>query len=170
MSAALAIFVKTPGLSPIKTRLAQTLGDAAAIEFHRRACVAVAAAADAATRAGLPIVAYWAVAERVALESDEWSGLPRLWQGEGDLGTRLDAVHTVLQARHGTALLFGADTPQLSVELLAQALAALGHLAVFPPGRTRRGTPDVPAGPHRAVLRRCRVTHHRHHHPSGSPS
>ena len=129
MSAALAIFVKTPGFSPIKTRLARTLGDAAAIEFHRRACAAVAAVAQTAILAGLPLLAYWAVAERAALECAEWSGLPRLWQGAGDLGERLDAVHTELQSRHGTSLLIGADAPQLSVALLAQALAALGNPA-----------------------------------------
>lgn len=129
MSAALAIFVKTPGLSPVKTRLAQTLGDAAAIEFHRRACAAVAAVAQAAQHAGLPLVAYWAVAERGALDHAEWSGLPRLWQGEGDLGARLDSVHTALQARHGTVLLLGADAPQLSVALLGEALAALDNPA-----------------------------------------
>jgi rSAM/selenodomain-associated transferase 1 len=129
MSAALAIFVKTPGFSPIKTRLAHALGEAAAIEFHRRACAAVAAVVDAAIRAGLPIAGYWAVAERAALESEEWRGLPQLWQGEGDLGARLHAVYTALQARHGTALLIGADAPQLSVVLLREALAALDNPA-----------------------------------------
>ena len=124
MTAALAIFVKTPGLSPVKTRLAQTLGEAAAIDFHRRACAAVGAVTLAAQRA-LPLVAYWAVAERAALESAEWSELPLLWQGNGELGARLDSVYAALQARHGTVLLIGADTPQLSVALLGQALAAL---------------------------------------------
>jgi len=125
MRAALAIFVKTPGFSPIKTRLAQTIGDAAAVEFHRRACAAAAAVAQTAQRAGLPIVPYWAVAERAALGHAEWNGLPTLWQGDGDLGARLDAVSTVLQTRYGIVLLIGADAPQLSVALLGEALAAL---------------------------------------------
>ncbi len=34
MSAAIAIFVKTPGLSPVKTRLAATIGEEKAKEFY----------------------------------------------------------------------------------------------------------------------------------------
>jgi uncharacterized protein len=129
MNAALAIFVKTPGLSPIKTRLAQTLGDIAAIQFHSRSCAAVESVAHAALRAGLPLDAYWVVAEQAALQRAEWSGLPQLWQGEGDLGARLHTVHAQLQSQHGSVLLIGADAPQLSVALLGDALAALGSPA-----------------------------------------
>ena len=45
---AVAIFVKTPGLSPLKTRLAKGIGSALATEFHRRAAAAVSAVARAA--------------------------------------------------------------------------------------------------------------------------
>ena len=34
MSGAIAVFVKTPGLSPVKTRLAAKLGKATAEAFH----------------------------------------------------------------------------------------------------------------------------------------
>jgi glycosyltransferase A (GT-A) superfamily protein (DUF2064 family) len=39
---ALAIFVKTPGLSPVKTRLAEGIGQARAEAFYRLAVDAVA--------------------------------------------------------------------------------------------------------------------------------
>jgi uncharacterized protein len=129
MNAALAIFVKTPGLSPIKTRLARSLGEAAAIEFHRRSCAAIAEVACAARDFGLPLVTYWAVAEQPALEHAQWSDLPRLWQGEGDLGVRLNTIHENLQSRHATVLMIGADAPQINLDLLDRALSALSNPA-----------------------------------------
>lgn len=122
MSAALAIFVKTPGHSPVKTRLAASIGQRRAEHFHRLAAAAVAAVARAAMPAVNPC---WAVAERDALADPSWDALPKLWQGEGSLGARLHRVCAQLQSRHGRVLLIGADTPQISTHLLRQALAAL---------------------------------------------
>ena len=129
VSAALAIFVKTPGLSPVKTRLALALGAATATAFHRRAATAVCDVVQAAVAAGLPLTPYYAVAEAAALDHAEWQGLPTLWQGSGDLGMRLHRVCSQLLARHGRVLLIGADAPQLDAGLLAQALAALDSAA-----------------------------------------
>lgn len=126
MSAALAIFVKTPGLSPLKTRLAAGIGASAAEQFHR---LAAAAVADVARAVGGGLTPYWAVAERDALTSAHWPGFPRLWQGEGTLGDRLHTVYAALQARHNGVLLTGADVPQMTVDLLRQALDALQSAA-----------------------------------------
>lgn len=126
MSAALAIFVKTPGCSPVKTRLAATLGRQRAEHFHHLAAAAVAAVACAASPAVQP---YWAVAERGALDDPMWSALPTLWQGEGTLGARLHNVCALLQQRHGRVLLIGADAPQIRVDLLSAALDALENPA-----------------------------------------
>lgn len=113
---AVAIFVKTPGLSPIKTRLARGIGARAAAEFHRRAATCVAAAA----RAAMPeLVPYWAVAEKQGHRF--WQGFPTLWQGGNDLGCRMAHVYAGLLARHGRVLLIGADIPQVSSSLLLQA-------------------------------------------------
>lgn len=122
MTTALAIFVKTPGHSPIKTRLAVSIGAPAAVTFHRLSAGAVAEVADSA---GVDLQAYWAIAEIAALEDSLWQGLPRLWQGEGSLGERLDHVYATLLARHERVLLVGADAPQLTSELLLQACDAL---------------------------------------------
>ncbi|HET7558267.1 MAG TPA: DUF2064 domain-containing protein [Rhodanobacteraceae bacterium] len=122
MSTALAIFVKTPGHSPIKTRLAVSIGAPAAVEFHR---LSAAAVAEVAGSADVDLQAYWAVAENAALEDPPWRDLPRLWQGEGSLGERLNHVYTTLLARHERVLLVGADAPQLTRELLLQACEAL---------------------------------------------
>lgn len=119
---ALAIFVKTPGHSALKTRLAAERGERYAAEWYRRAAAAVASVArQAQARHG--VVGYWAVAEADAL--DAWPGLPTIAQGEGGLGARMARVHSQLVARHGFGLLLGADAPQLTVEAIAEAAAWL---------------------------------------------
>ncbi|HXH00606.1 MAG TPA: DUF2064 domain-containing protein [Xanthomonadaceae bacterium] len=123
---ALAILVKTPGYSPVKTRRATERGRLYAEGWYRRAAATVAAVA-AAAQARYGIHVYWAVAEPDAL--DAWPGLPVLAQGDGDLGERMARVHMQLVARHGFGLLLGADTPQLSVDLLGAAVAWLDHSA-----------------------------------------
>ncbi|MBW3551175.1 MAG: DUF2064 domain-containing protein [Proteobacteria bacterium] len=118
MSGAVAIFVKTPGHSAVKSRLAADRGEGYAQAWYRHAAAAVASVARVAqARHGL--TAYWAVAEPKAL--DEWPELPALAQGGGGLGERMARVHARLVARHGSGLLIGADAPQLTVQLLGEA-------------------------------------------------
>ena len=119
---AVGIFVKTPGLSPVKTRLAHGIGSAHATEFHCRAAAVVGAVA----RAAAPDVApHWAVAEQDALAHPAWSAFPTLWQGDDDLGTRLDHVYAALLERHGSVLLIGADAPQVTPAPLRKAARAV---------------------------------------------
>lgn len=121
MTGGAAIFVKTPGLSPLKTRLAATIGVAAATGWYR-----LAASAAAAVLTQVPgLVAYWAVAEPPAPAHAAWPGLPLLAQGAGELGERMGRVHTALVQRHGYGILLGADTPQVDPAELAQAAAWL---------------------------------------------
>ncbi len=122
MSTAIAIFVKTPDLSPIKTRLAAGIGASEAMHFYR---LAAAATGEVLSIGGPLLTPYWAVAEESVLTNETWSGFPRLWQGMGTLGERLHRIHRKLQGRHGSVLMIGADTPQLTPALLQQALAAL---------------------------------------------
>jgi len=124
MSGALAIFVKTPGLSTVKSRLAAEWGEHLAVGWYRQAAYAVASVARVArTRYG--VSAYWAVAEADAesgaVAFDAWPGLPVIAQPAGDLGTRMAHVHAGLVAQHGFGLLLGADAPQLTAELLGDA-------------------------------------------------
>ena len=108
MTAGIAVFVKTPGRSPIKTRLAVSLGRDIAEGWHRRAAGCVA---DAAAASGHPV--YWAVAESEAMSDPLWRDRPRIPQGPGGLGRRMARVHAELVARHGAGILVGADLPQL---------------------------------------------------------
>jgi len=108
MKPAVAIFVKTPGLSPVKTRLGERIGRALAEGWHARAAACVA---EQARASGLD--AYWAVAEADALDHPMWRDLPRIGQGSGGLGQRMHKVHSGLVQRHGAAILVGADLPQI---------------------------------------------------------
>ncbi len=135
MTGAIAIFVKTPGYSAVKTRLAETRGARFAREWHERAARTVAAVAGAAaSRSGA--AAYWAVAEPDAIAQGAWPELPNLAQGDGGLGTRMARVHAELVRRHGHGVLLGADSPQISVELLLQAMR---WLAITEPPRQAIG-------------------------------
>lgn len=122
MTTALAIFVKTPGHSPLKTRLAAAIGEDDALDFHRLASAAVAAVAEAARPCITPC---WAVAEADAAAHAAWPDFPTIWQGEGDLGTRMHHVLDVLLSRYDSVLLVGADVPQLTPGQLVQAAQAL---------------------------------------------
>jgi uncharacterized protein len=122
MSGALAIFVKTPGHSPVKSRLAAQRGERYAVTWYRHAAAAVASVArQAVQRYGL--TAYWAVAEADAL--DAWTDLPALAQGSGGLGERMARVQAELVRRHGFGLLLGADAPQLEADALHDAIGWL---------------------------------------------
>lgn len=122
MPPALAVFVKTPGLSPIKTRLARGIGRDAAIRFHQ---LAARATAEVATACGDSIQLYWAVAEDEPLAYASWGGFPCVAQGAGNLGERLYRVHALLQEKHGSALMIGADIPQITPALIHDAVDTL---------------------------------------------
>lgn len=137
MTAALAIFVKTTGLSPIKTRLAKHLGREIAEQFQHLSTEAVFAVVRS-TRSVLP--SYWAVAEQEGLTSMQWQSMPTIWQGEGGLGSRMHHVYAQLQSRYGGAILIGADVPQISAALLDQAVSALAvPTTAYTVGDTRDG-------------------------------
>jgi uncharacterized protein len=123
--AGLAIFVKTPGYSPLKTRLAHAIGQDAAETFHRLAAAAVADVVLQAQTSMPGLAAYWAVAEAEALDAPIWRDLPRIAQGVGDLGARMRSVCDILRDRHGRAVLLGADAPQLHADDLLAACSAL---------------------------------------------
>lgn len=128
-SAGIAIFVKTPGISALKTRLAAAEGVVYAENWYQLAASAVA---EVATLSGAAV--YWAVAEPEAMKASIWQGLPRLAQLDQaqnssqnssqntSLGARMHCVHQQLLARHSSAILLGADTPQLDIAVLCAVI------------------------------------------------
>lgn len=124
MTPGLALFVKTPGRSPVKSRLWPAIGREAAEALYLDCAAATGDTALALQHAG-GAHAYWAVAEAEDGAPSSWDTLPRLAQGDGGLGERMARVYAALRARHGAALLIGTDLPQLSVQALAEAANAL---------------------------------------------
>ena len=137
---AVAIFVKTPGLSPIKTRLASSIGQAAAERFHLLSSQAVESVVrQVANAEGL--TSYWAVAEEDAMELPLWQSFRVIWQGDGSLGERLSRVYDELIQRHSSVIFLGADSPLLTSRLLemgSQNLAQ-GKGSTFVLGRAEDG-------------------------------
>lgn len=133
LSVAVAAFVRTPGHSPGKTRLASGLGAEKAAEFYRLALAITDALLAQVARRGLN--PYWAVTEASGLDDPRWQSLPRLWQGEGNLGERQDRVYRHLLEKHSAVLLIGADCPLLAPGdlLLASELAVGGQPFVLGP-------------------------------------
>jgi glycosyltransferase A (GT-A) superfamily protein (DUF2064 family) len=121
---ALAIFVKTPGYSLVKTRLASTIGPEAAEEFHRLSAKTVAALARQAQSQVSGLDIYWAVAEPQCLQHSLWREFATIWQGEGNLGARLGRIHDVLKEKYPAVCLIGADSPQIDANKFARAVRA----------------------------------------------
>ncbi len=123
MTVAVAIFAKTAGLSPVKTRLAADIGSVQAEAFYR---LSVAATKEWAAAAGElsngTLCPYWAVAEQEAVIDGEWDRFDTIWTGDGGLGARLDHVYRTLMADHDAVMLMGTDSPQLEPQILIKAL------------------------------------------------
>ena len=118
LSAAIAIFVKTPGLSPIKTRLAKSIGEEKALEFYNLSVRAVEEVVKSVEAQG-----FCAVAEEEGV--DQWPSFEALWADNGGLGERQHHIYKTLLEKHEKVILIGADAPQISPEILNEAIAAL---------------------------------------------
>ncbi len=126
MKGAIAIFVKTPGFSPVKTRLAASLGQENAEAFHLAAARSVASVVQELSKLA-DIKGYYAVAEETALKHRYWQDLPCLWQGEGGLGERMAHIYQALLTKHDFVILVGADIPQMTAADLLVAANWLAH-------------------------------------------
>ena len=126
---AAAIFVKTPGYSPLKTRLAEGIGAELAEQFHRMATRCERDVLEVSVREltphGITLQPIWAVAEPEALDDPFWNDFPMMGQGTGDLGARLHFVYAELIEQYDGVLLLGADSPQLDVALIVSAVQGL---------------------------------------------
>ena len=112
---AIAVFVKTPGLSPVKTRLAKTIGEKEAEKFYlmsvRKINEDLLSLKNEQNK--YEINCYWAVAEeKHYLHGDIWNDFPLLHQPQLDLGGRISAIynHLIVQG-YDKVILMGADAP-----------------------------------------------------------
>ncbi|HPU51788.1 MAG TPA: TIGR04282 family arsenosugar biosynthesis glycosyltransferase [Burkholderiaceae bacterium] len=128
------LFARSPLPGQVKSRLAATIGAAAALcayeELLEHAAAAVAGCAGADRWLCLtgddPAGRAAALAER--------HGLHVVAQAEGDLGRRMAQALREGLERHSRAVLIGCDCPPLDADVLAAALRALrSHDMVFGP-------------------------------------
>ncbi len=117
------VFTRAPRLGTVKRRLAQAIGDRAALRFHvatlhrlvralsrdRRFRTVLAVTPDGGHVAGL-------------------AGVPRVGQGRGDLGVRMARVLGL--HRHGRAAIVGSDIPAAGAGDVRAAFRALGRADV----------------------------------------
>jgi len=126
MRGAIAIFVKTPGLSPVKTRLSIILGKQHAEAFHLSSSQATVSVIKSLSEQE-NVESYYAVAEESALNHPAWQDMPCIWQGEGGLGERMASIYQTLLLDHDYVILVGADIPQMTAKHLRQATTWLPH-------------------------------------------
>lgn len=139
-TAAIAIFVKTPGLSSVKSRLAANIGKENAEEFFRLSVKATeAAVVESIKRSFGEIEAYWAVAEEEAIALPVWSSFKTIYQGKGELGDRLATVYSSLQREHEGVFLMGADLPHIEYQTILEAHTQLLASDKFILGTTEDG-------------------------------
>lgn len=137
---AIAIFVKTPGTSIVKSRLASAIGTEKAEEFFKLSLKATEAlVVEAIKKSDSNIEAYWAVAEKENLTHPLWNSFKTIAQGSGELGERLSTVYNKLQKKHKRVFLIGADLPHLDYRMLLKAHYKLQSKTNYVIGETEDG-------------------------------
>ena len=121
------VFARAPRLGTVKRRLARTIGDRAALDFHRRTLARVLRDLARDRRFATMLAA---TPDRAAAR---WPvRVPIVWQGHGDLGQRMQRLMD--RCRHGRAVIVGCDIPDLTANDVAGAFRALDRAdAVFGP-------------------------------------
>lgn len=129
MKPTLIIFVKEPRAGRVKTRLGAGLGMAAAAQWFRNQSGALIRrlSRDPRWRLVLAVTPDNTITSRVWPES-----IPRLPQGQGDLGTRM--VRALKEFGPGPVIIIGADIPGIRAHHIAEAIRKLrAYDAVFGP-------------------------------------
>ena len=120
---------KAPVAGRVKTRIAAELGVATAVRFARHSLASLLRRVGADGRWSTTL----AVTPDIAAASRLWPrGVPRVSQGGGDLGARMQRLFD--RAPPGPLVLIGTDIPGIARAHIAAAFRLLGrHDAVFGP-------------------------------------
>jgi glycosyltransferase A (GT-A) superfamily protein (DUF2064 family) len=121
----LACFVKTPGMSPVKTRLAAEVGRELSehlyglcIKIHEEILLNLNQ---------LDVAVFWAIHESEASDHPLWSRAKNVSQGLGSLGEKIINVYSGLAKDYEKTILIGSDTPQLTITIIREAIIALDY-------------------------------------------
>ena len=113
VDAGLVVFLRLPDKGKVKTRLAATLGEVAALEIYKKL---VSITLDIVIRSEIPTYLFYTNGLPPASTRD--ARFSYHIQADGDLGSRMaDALSFVLSL-HQKALIIGSDCPGLTPEIL----------------------------------------------------
>jgi rSAM/selenodomain-associated transferase 1 len=113
VDAGLVVFLRLPDKGKVKTRLAATLGEEAALEIYKKL---VLNTLDMVTRSGIPAYLFYTDGLPPAGERDARRSYHI--QVDGDLGTKMANALSFVLSLHKKALIIGSDCPDLTPEIL----------------------------------------------------
>lgn len=134
----LLVFVRAPELGRIKTRLAASIGDRAALRVYKRLAEHTLAEARALAAEGVEVRIHYAPGDAgSAVHGWLGEGPVYLPQAEGDLGMRMrDAFARAFADGADRVVIVGSDLPEISAVLLRRAFDLLDACpAVIGPAR-----------------------------------
>lgn len=119
---ALILFARNPELGKVKTRLAKTMGDVAALEVYKQLLLHTQQVTQS-----LEADKFVFFAEAFDASSfNIWDGYEIREQVPGDLGYRmLHAFQSLFQSNYTKVIIIGSDCPGLTTVILQEAYAAL---------------------------------------------
>lgn len=132
MKTAVAVFVKTPGLSPIKTRLAKSIGQKTAEIFFIQCVKTIEKTLlDVHKITDGQIQPFWAVGEKDGLSNNLWKNFISIHTGEGSLGERQYHIYSTLLDKYDSVILLGADSPQITSSQILEAVKIINTTKQF---------------------------------------
>lgn len=120
---AIICFVKTPGLSKPKTRLAASIGEEKALQIYLRLVQCMSETFDLLKGESLDLI--WAVNESNGGGHYLWEGREIWTQPEGTLGEKLFAMEERASKTYQNWIFVGSDTPALDALLILKAVKFL---------------------------------------------
>lgn len=122
---AVAIFVDTPGLSPIKPILASSIGKDLAEEFYKHSVIVTSSNLQYANQElkqlGHPeLDIFWSPTESTPNAATFWNEFPVILQGDGGQGEKLHHVYSTLQNGYSFVMMIYADSPHLPPSMYAK--------------------------------------------------
>ena len=83
MKPRIGIFVKTPGISKVKTRLAKTIGETFALEFYQRSLDCLSSMMREISTEYQNVTPFWAIAEKTQDNHHQWKEFEVVTQVDG---------------------------------------------------------------------------------------
>ena len=122
MRVAVSTFVQTSTITPVKTKLAQDIGQDNAEKFYFSCINAIEKKMFDLKKLCADIHPYWAIAEQEGLSNPIWMNLNKIYTGEGALGDKLERVYSNLRIGYDYVVMMGVDSPQIPNELIIRVI------------------------------------------------